>query len=186
MMRTSLPLLACLLTPLAAVEAPAPPAAKPVTSEALGLPVHCQVPCGIYGDKMRIDMLMEDAATIEKGMQQLVEMDGQESPSMNQRVRWIMNKDTHAQAVQDQVASYWLAQRIKSPKEAGERPRYLKQLEVMHGITVAAMKCKQTTEVANVVELRRLALEFSDTYFKAEDLEHIRAHHGEQGEKEHR
>ena len=27
---------------------------------------HCQIPCGIYGDKLRIDLMMEDAATIEK------------------------------------------------------------------------------------------------------------------------
>ena len=51
----------------------------------------------------------------------------------------------HAQAIQDQVAAYWLAQRIKAPQDEGGKDRYHRQLELMHGITVAAMKCKQTT-----------------------------------------
>lgn len=154
---------------------PSPPA-SPIGAPAL----HCQVPCGIYGDKMRIDMLMEDAVTIEKGMQSLAAMDAEPSPSKNQMVRWVMNKDQHAQSIQDTVAAYWLAQRIKAPAEdAGSdaRERYHGQLELMHGITVAAMKCKQTTEAAHVARLRALGLEFSATYFSAEDLEHIRSHH---------
>lgn len=143
-------------------------------------PVHCQVPCGIYGDKMRIDMLMEDAATIEKGMKMLQGMDKEESPSKNQMVRWVMNKDQHAQMIQDTVASYWLAQRVKAPKDASDgeaRRKYLRQLELMHGITVAAMKCKQTTDLTHVQSLRRLGMAFSETYFSKEDLEHIKSHH---------
>ena len=146
-----------------------------------GPSVHCQVPCGIYGDQMRIDMLMEDAATIEKGMTQLVAMDSEEAPSKNQMVRWVMNKDQHSQNIQEMVAAYWLAQRIKTPKDASDEAamkKYHGQLETMHRITVAAMKCKQTTDVANVNELRRLALKFSSTYFGPEDLKHINEHHG--------
>ena len=143
---------------------------------------HCQIPCGIYGDATRIDLMMEDAATIEKGMKTLMAMEAEESPSQNQMVRWVMNKDQHAQAIQDQVAAYWLAQRIKKPQDgsdAGARERYVKQLMLMHGITVAAMKCKQTTDVAHVAALREHALEFSATYFSGADLEHIRSHHGD-------
>ncbi len=137
---------------------------------------HCQIPCGIYGDKMRVAMLFEDAATIEKGMKMLADFDTQESPSKNQIVRWVMNKDEHAQAIQDQVAAYWLAQRIKAPKE-GKKDKYYRQLELMHGITVAAMKCKQTADANHVEAMRKLALEFSRTYFSKEDLEHIKSHH---------
>ncbi len=39
-----------------------------VASHVTASPFHCQVPCGIYGDKMRVDMMMEDLATIEKAM----------------------------------------------------------------------------------------------------------------------
>jgi nickel superoxide dismutase len=169
--------LALVATPRSQPAAPAP-AATPATAPA-ALP-HCQVPCGIYGDQMRIDMLMEDAATIEKGMKTLT-AEGADAPVPNQMVRWVMTKDQHAQSIQDTVAAYWLAQRIKAPAagDAEARDRYHRQLELMHGITVAAMKCKQTTDTAHVETLRKLALEFSGTYFSAEDLEHIRAHHGQ-------
>lgn len=167
------PILLLASLPFAALFAPA------VTVEPE--PFHCQVPCGIYGDRMRIDMLMEDAATIEKGMNSIVELERSDQMNSNQMVRWVMNKDTHAAAIQETVASYWLAQRIKAPKDssdAGARENYVKQLELMHGITVAAMKCKQTTDKAHVATMRKLALEFSGTYFSGDDLKHIREHHG--------
>jgi nickel superoxide dismutase len=112
---------------------------------------HCQVPCGIYGDSMRIDMLMEDATTIEKAMKTIAEMEtGREFPH-NQMVRWVIAKDDHAAKIQEQVASYWLAQRIKVPAEGADdaaKKKYHQQLALLHGITVAAMKCKQTTDLA--------------------------------------
>ena len=151
------------------------PSAPPTTTAEPALP-HCQIPCGIYGDKMRIAMLEEDLATIEKGMKKLQKSEQQEAPEQNQLVRWILNKDQHAQAIQDQVAAYWLAQRIKAPTD-GKKDTYYKQLEMMHGITVAAMKCKQTTDTKYVEEVRKLAAAFSETYFSKEDLEHIKSHH---------
>lgn len=148
---------------------------------------HCQVPCGIYGDKMRIDMFMEDAATIEKAMTSLLAMDQEDHPSKNQMVRWVMAKDDHAQAIQDRVSAYWLAQRIKVPAEGADpaaMSKYGQQLALMHRITVSAMKCKQTTETSHVEALRRLVLEFSKTYFSAEDLKHIEEHH--KGDADHK
>ena len=38
------------------------------------LQAHCQIPCGIYGDIMRIDMLREHITTIEKSMTQINEL----------------------------------------------------------------------------------------------------------------
>lgn len=156
------------------------PEVAPSAVEAAPLVRHCQVPCGIYGDQMRIDMLMEDADTIEKGMKSMGELAAAESPNHNQLVRWVMTKDQHAQGIQDQVAAYWLAQRIKAPGDASDaaaRDAYHTKLELLHGITVSAMKCKQTEDVAHVATLRKLALDFCASYFSKEDLEHIRAHH---------
>jgi nickel superoxide dismutase len=150
--------------------------------ESTGAPLpHCQVPCGIYGDRMRIDMHLEDVATIEKGMKMIQELEASPDHNANQLVRWVVNKDEHAQAIQERTASYWLAQRIKAPKEgdAAGREKYVKQLELLHGITVAAMKCKQTTELEHVEALRTLALSFSETYFTEEDLKHIKEHQGQ-------
>lgn len=141
---------------------------------------HCQVPCGIYGDSMRIDMMMEDVTTIEKGMKTIAEMEKSGEIAHNQMVRWVLTKDEHAAKIQEQVASYWLAQRIKHPAEGTDEAamaKYHRQLELLHGITVAAMKCKQTTDLAWGAEIRELAMSFSDTYFSKEDLEHLREHH---------
>lgn len=166
----SLPVLAWLSastsTPL---PAPAPAAA----------PVHCQVPCGIYGDTMRIDMLLEDFATIEKAMGEITKLEELgEAGNRNQLVRWVMTKDEHAQKVQDQIASYWLAQRIKAPAEDSTEAleRYHRQLALLHGVTVKAMKCKQTVDTAHVKDLRALVQDFSATYFSKEDLEHLEMH----------
>ncbi|MDP6409047.1 MAG: superoxide dismutase [Ni] [Planctomycetota bacterium] len=174
------PLLPALVAGGALCAAFAPP---PTAAPALPSPpaVHCQVPCGIYGDRMRIDMLMEDAVTIEKAMTTLRAMAGEEHPDHNQMVRWVVNKEQHAQAIQDTLAAYWLAQRIKAPKDAGDAAAtaaYHDRLAHLHRLTVAAMKCKQTTDGAYVAALRETALSFSALYFSAEDLEHIRSHHG--------
>ncbi len=155
------------------------PAPAPVTTEAATpAPIHCQVPCGIYGDHLRVKLLMEDAATIEKAMIQIAEIGAAESPNWNQLVRWTTTKEQHAQGVQDQLASYWLAQRITAPKEMkgdGQR-RYIAQLMLNHRMTVAAMKCKQTTDTANVTALREALEEFQLVYFSEEDLRHIKGH----------
>jgi len=131
---------------------------------------------------MRIDMLKEDASTIEKGMNQIMELEKAGPGNSNQMVRWIMTKDQHAAAIQETVASYWIAQRIKAPAAGADEAattKYHTQLALLHGITVAAMKCKQTTDTAHVVKLRNLAMEFSGTYFSKEDLQHVHAHHKE-------
>ena len=73
-----------LILPLAALAAigtfalPSAKPAQPVAPAAASPVFHCQVPCGIYGDQMRIAMLLEDAATIEKGMGMLQAMDLEE------------------------------------------------------------------------------------------------------------
>ena len=159
------------------------PATRSATAPApaSSAPVHCQIPCGIYGDKMRIEMMLEDLATIRKGMAKIQEIESLgEAGNRNQIVRWVMNKDQHAQAIQDQVASYWLAQRIKAPKEDSveAQQRYHRQLAALHRITVSAMKCKQTVDVAHAKDLREAAGHFSKMYFSEEDLKHLEEHLG--------
>ena len=55
----------------------------------------------------------------------------------------------------------------------------------MHGITVAAMKSKQSTAAANTTKVRELVAQFVPTYFSAEDLAHLRESHGFGGHDEH-
>ncbi|MFT5048904.1 MAG: nickel superoxide dismutase [Chlamydiales bacterium] len=142
--------------------------------------LHCQVPCGVYGDGARITMMLEDATTIEKGMKSILELEAADAKNYNQIVRWVTTKDEHASHIQETVAAYWLTQRIKAPAgdaDEAARAKYLGQLELLHGLTVAAMKCKQTTDVAHVQSLRKLTDAFAGTYFSEEDLAHMKGHH---------
>ncbi|MCP4591725.1 MAG: superoxide dismutase [bacterium] len=128
---------------------------------------HCQIPCGIYGDELRVQLIAEHAATIEKSMNQIVEL-GKASPvNYNQLVRWVSNKEEHARKIQDIVTAYFMAQRIKAPADSqGEAyDAYLRNLELLHRIQVAAMKAKQTTDLEHVETLRALLKKFHKSYF---------------------
>ena len=48
---------------------------------------HCQIPCGIYGDHMRFDMIAENLVTVEKSINEITQLSKQEKPDMNQIVR---------------------------------------------------------------------------------------------------
>ena len=121
---------------------------------------HCEVPCGIYDDEMRTDMIAEHATTIEKAMAQILELSGTTPLNQNQIVRWVTNKEHHATEIQHIVSQYFLTQRIKTDAD-----QYGKKLAVLHQMLLAAMKCKQTTDVANVTKLRSLLKEFEVLYF---------------------
>jgi nickel superoxide dismutase len=105
---------------------------------------HCQVPCGIYGDQLRFEQLLEDAKTIAKAQAQLNELLAEGQPtaqSVNQMARWVMTKEEHAGRVQDTMQAYFLAQRIKA-----DSPRYVEQLKATHTVITSAMKCKQSAD----------------------------------------
>lgn len=140
---------------------------------------HCQVPCGIYGDRLRVELLREDFATIEKAMAQLRGFQAEESPNLNQVVRWTTTKDEHAQKIQDQVMDYWLSQRVKIEYEKSVEGAklYHDKLTNLHWLAVYAMRSKQTTDAKNVQGMRDALDAFSELYFSKEDLDHLRGHH---------
>ena len=141
---------------------------------------HCEIPCGIYGDAMRIEMLREHATTIDKSMQQVTALSAEGEKNYNQIVRWVMNKETHAEEFQQIVSQYFMHQRVK-PAEV-ENAAYVKKISVLHEMLVTAMKCKQTTDPANAARLFELIDEFSEAYFTPEQLQHIRDHRLHEGE----
>jgi nickel superoxide dismutase len=128
-----------------------------------GAAAHCEIPCGIYDDHMRIHLIAEDATTIEKAMKQIVDL-GKEKPiNYNQLVRWISNKEEHATRIQHTVAQYFMTQRIKPDQE-----KYSQKVTVLHQMLIAAMKCKQTTDLEHVASLRSLLKQFETLYFGPE------------------
>ena len=128
---------------------------------------HCEIPCGIYGDSMRIAMIYEDIETIEKSMNMINTLSDQENPDYNQLVRWVMNKEEHAKKIQDIVSQYFLHQRIKPvmPDDDEAYRKYMKQLELLHHIAVFAMKSKQSTDLAIIDTLREKVHAFEHAYF---------------------
>jgi nickel superoxide dismutase len=124
---------------------------------------HCEIPCGIYDDHMRIHMIEEHITTIEKSMNQITELSGQTPVNYNQLVRWVTNKEHHADELQHIVTQYFMTQRIKP-----EQKDYEKKLSVLHKMLLAAMKCKQTTDLAHINTLRNLTQEFEGMYFEGQ------------------
>ena len=128
---------------------------------------HCEIPCGIYDDHMRAQMIEEHIATIEKGIKQIEELSAAGEKNYNQIVRWIMNKENHAAQLQEIVTRYFMHQRIKpaAPSDTETYKDYQHKLELLHRMLVAAMKAKQSTDLAHVATLRRLLKEFNKAYF---------------------
>ena len=142
---------------------------------------HCQVPCGIYGDQLRFEIMAEHITTIEKSMNQIIELSSKPGKNSNQLVRWVNNKDEHADKISDIVSYYFLAQRIKEPgsdSDVSVTREYLARLKYLHRMTVSAMKCKQNTDLENVTKLREALKEFAVSYLSSEDKEHLEKHHG--------
>lgn len=127
---------------------------------------HCEIPCGIYGDEMRFEMIEEHIATVEKSMQMIVELSKETDKNYNQIVRWVGNKEEHANLIQEIVSQYFLTQRIKivDTKDGDAYKKYTKQLALLHQVLVYAMKSKQSVDVTNIERLRSLLEEFEEVY----------------------
>jgi len=122
---------------------------------------HCEIPCGIYDDGMRIKMISEHIKTIEKSMVQIKKLASNKSMNHNQMTRWVMNKERHADELQKIVTQYFMTQRIKP-----DAKNYSKKLISLHKILLFSMKCKQTTDLSHISTLRSLLKEFQGLYFK--------------------
>lgn len=120
---------------------------------------HCEIPCGIYDDEARLHEIAEHITTIEKSVMEITKLQQEKDINYNQLVRWINNKDDHANALQEVVSQYFLTQRIKF-----DDAEYDKKLAALHQMLVYAMKCKQTVDPAMVEKLRQAHQTFSVLY----------------------
>jgi len=129
---------------------------------------HCEIPCGIYDDAMRYDMLEEHIKTIEKSMDMITQLSAEGEKNYNQIVRWVVNKEEHATKFMDIVQQYFLNQRIKPVDDSAgiKYDDYIKQLKFMHGMLVTAMKCKQTVDKVHTAKLSELVAKSKELYFK--------------------
>ncbi|MEM9444446.1 MAG: superoxide dismutase [Ni] [Verrucomicrobiota bacterium] len=124
-------------------------------SSQITLQAHCQVPCGIYGDPTRFEILKEHVKTIKKAMTEIENS----STNKNQVARWVLNKEEHASKIIDEAGNYFLAQRIKF-----DQKDYEESLKLLHQMIVHSMKCKQTTDPTNADKLEKVILDFEKLY----------------------
>ena len=130
---------------------------------------HCQVPCGIYDDALRILEIKEDFNTIKKAIIKVKELSKYpDEISHNQLTRWIIAKENHASNIQKIVSEYFLTQRIKETNL-----KYIEQITTLQRLLVTAMKCKQSLDHVNVNEGLQLITSFSEVYFDSHGLKHL-------------
>jgi len=124
------------------------------------LEAHCQIPCGIYDDHMRVKGMLEDAATVEKSVKLIQDLAGKSDvQSVQQTVRWVMNKEEHAQKIIATISDYFLTQRVKS-----SQPDYLERLKRHHTVITAAMSAKQTADMNSVQALKKAIEDLKEYY----------------------
>ena len=128
---------------------------------------HCEIPCGIYDDELRIALLKEHFNTIEKSMVQIEELQKLENVNYNQLVRWVTNKEDNANKVQEIVQQYFLNQRIKPLDSSSDKfTKYQIELTALHHLLVYSMKAKQTTDLMFIKKLNECLEQFEKSYFK--------------------
>lgn len=128
---------------------------------------HCEVPCGIYDDQMRITIIQEHITTIEKAMKQITALSAESPVNYNQLIRWTTNKEKHAEELQHIVNQYFMTQRIKPAhdKDGKLDAGYVEKLTTLHMMLVHTMKAKQSTDLKQIEHLRSLTDQFSKLYF---------------------
>lgn len=135
-----------------------------VTGSILVLPrpslSHCQIPCGIYDDHARVQSMLEDVTTIEKSVKLITELSGKtDAQSKNQLIRWVMNKEKHAQRIILTISDYFLTQRVKQSQKD-----YAERLLKHHAVIIAAMNTKQNARIKYVKTLKESIEALSNYY----------------------
>lgn len=127
---------------------------------------HCEIPCGIYDDPMRMKMIYEHIATLEKSIHEINRLEKTDKPNYNQLVRWIDNKDSHADQLQELIGQYFMTQRIV-PVDPGAPgyDKYVREITLLHRMMIQAMKVKQSVDPVALDKLKALAAEFEASYF---------------------
>lgn len=138
------------------------------------LRAHCQIPCGIYDDPVRFTLLAEHIQTMEKSMRMIEQLSEEPDKNANQLVRWVNNKEHHAELFSQIITEYFLAQRI-APGKTTDRD-YVEKVVLCHRLLVTAMKVTQTTDEDHIKQLRQDLHALEKAYFKDNEQTHNHGH----------
>eukprot|EP00466_Bigelowiella_natans_P016882 jgi/Bigna1/50202/estExt_Genewise1.C_700007 len=131
---------------------------------------HCQVPCGIFDDPKTVEEVKEMCSTIRKAVGEINELssDVSKPATFNQMTRWVMTKEEHASNIIDTISAYCLCQRVKpvgAPKSPfTEEKDFIDALKAHHGVMLAAVKAKQSTEISDVDALEHAVADWAKMY----------------------
>jgi len=121
---------------------------------------HCQIPCGIYDDYLKLQTMLQDADTVIKSVEEIQTLAGETDPQSSQQlVRWFTNKENHAESIISAICDYYLTQRVNASQED-----YRERLVKHHTVIVAAMKAKQQAD-AETAEALKTAIEALSSYY---------------------
>ena len=114
------------------------------------IPVHCEIPCGIYDDHAMVKQMLLDAETIRKASAQIGVLSGKvDAQSLNTISRWVLVKEEHSRNLQHVNAWYFMTQRVKAvPDGDPGYALYLEKLTAHHAISVNAMSAAQSLDPA--------------------------------------
>jgi len=127
---------------------------------------HCQVPCGIFADQLRFESMLEDQATIAKANVEVAKylkgmQDDPTAVAVNQTLRWVTTKEEHCVKIQETIAQYFMAQKIKP---GDDQDAYVKKLTTAHAVMQAAMKAKQDPSDEVAAALKEAIFDFYRAY----------------------
>lgn len=149
-----------------------------ITLTTTPLLAHCQIPCGIFSDKIQFSVMREHIITIEKSMKQIILLSQAKVKNYNQIVRWIKNKEDHANKLDYIITHYFLAQRVKFPAKNKKASKlYISRLVSLHRLLVFSMKTKQSTNLELIKKLRITLERFEKLYFVDKKHNHSKKHH---------
>ncbi len=135
---------------------------------------HCEIPCGIFEDSVRVQLIYEHISTIEKSMNLVNELSKAGDKNYNQLVRWVINKEEHAKKIQYIISQYFLHQRIKpvDPANVEAYAKYTNQLALLHQLQILSMKSKQSTNLELIGKMKKVLHKFEHSYFHKHDHKH--------------
>lgn len=114
------------------------------------LEAHCQMPCGIYDDSLVFGDMKQCLATMAKAVAEISSHEMDSPAAINQMIRWVGKKDLHSDRFSEDVAEYFLKQRI--PLDADNLDAKLKSA---HILLVLSMRAKQTVDAQLIEDLKK-------------------------------
>jgi len=110
--------------------------------------------------------MAEHITTIEKSMKEIVRLAADKAADGNQAVRWVLNKDKHADSLGEIATCYFMAQRVAPVEktDAKYHEKYVMEISLLHQVLHHAMKAKQTTGLKETEKLRGLLKLFRESY----------------------